>query len=48
MPVHVANKIKKLQWDILCGGLDYEFKLCLVDWNVVCNPVINEELVVRK
>jgi hypothetical protein len=36
IPVGVANHIKKLQRDILWGGVSDEFKFHLVSWTKIC------------
>ena len=38
-PATVANRIEKLQWDFLWGGLGEEFKYHLVSWSKVCSPI---------
>ena len=44
IPMHVANKIEKLQRNFLWG----DSKTHLVGWDKVCTPLENGELGVRK
>jgi hypothetical protein len=37
--VSVANRIEKLQWNFLWGGISEEFKFHLVSWPKVCTPI---------
>ena len=38
IPASVANRIARLQWDFLWGGLGDEPKFHLVNWSTVCTP----------
>ena len=44
IPIHVANKIEKLQRDLLWG----DSKSHLVRWDKVCAPLANGGLGIRK
>lgn len=48
IPAHVANRLEKLQWDSLWGGLGDESKIHLIGWNVVCSIMVNGGLGVKK
>jgi hypothetical protein len=39
IPVGVANRLEKLQKDVLWGGLDNEPKFHLVNWKKVGTPI---------
>lgn len=39
LPIGVANRIEKLQYDFLWGELDDEYKYHLVSWFKVCSPI---------
>jgi hypothetical protein len=39
LPTVIANRIKKLQWDFLWGGLGDEFKFHMVSWSKVCSLI---------
>ena len=47
LPVGVANRIEKLQHDILWGGIGEEFKCHLVSWSKVCSLILEGGLGVR-
>jgi hypothetical protein len=39
IPIHVANRIEKLQRDFFWGGIGEKFKYHLVRWDKVCSPI---------
>jgi hypothetical protein len=39
LPVGVANRLEKLHWDFLWGGMGEEFKFHLVSWTKVCTLI---------
>lgn len=45
---HVANRLKKLQWDFLWHGNDSEFRCQLEGWNWACSLIKYGELGVKK
>ena len=47
IPVGVAHRLEKLQWDFLWSGLGTEFKFHLVSWPKICEPVCSRGLAIR-
>jgi len=39
IPVGVANRLDKLQRNLLWGGIEDEAKFHLVNWNRICTPI---------
>jgi len=37
IPIIVANRLKKLQWDFLWGGINDEFNFHLDHWSKICS-----------
>ena len=48
MPTHVANKLEKLQRDFLWSGIGDTKKFHWVDWRLVCSPLKEGVLGIRK
>jgi hypothetical protein len=47
IPVGVANRIEKLQWEFLWGGIGDKFKFHLVNRSKICTPISSSGLGVR-
>ena len=39
----VANRIDKLQWNLLWGGVGDEFKFHIINWSKVYYPISKEK-----
>ncbi|KAG6656768.1 hypothetical protein CIPAW_04G044700 [Carya illinoinensis] len=39
VPAGVANRLEKICWDFLWGGLEDTRKFHLIKWNTVCTPL---------
>jgi hypothetical protein len=48
IPMHVAERIEKLQRNFLWGGLGDGFKHHLVGWNTICCPIAKGGLGIRR
>jgi hypothetical protein len=48
VPSGVASRIEKLHRDFLWGGIGDEFKYHLVSWSIVCSPISEGGLGIRK
>ena len=48
IPVSVANRIERIQWNFLWGSLGDDRKIHLVKWASVCAPISSGGLGIRK
>jgi hypothetical protein len=47
IPVSVALRLERLQWDFLWSGIGTEIKFHLVNWHTICTPIKEGGLGVR-
>lgn len=47
VPVSIAKRVERLQWEFLWNGMGYEAKFHLINWHRICTPIKEGGLEVR-